>query len=263
MIKIDMSTMTAFLAAKSIMKQNLNDDFGKAREVALAASTGISIHNYDEAFKIYSLGISVSDPINTEKSLREILAGLVTEFDYPWKSNIKLGRIYVINSLSIDETQVFRNAGLINENFDLEVVKWWDSMAMQFPSEDLDYSFREWEHRSFVKEVISLENENCPYRPRWLSVQDNNVGYDILTYRKLGEVWCEHFLEVKSSSTGLTRFFISANEGRKIAEQRSKYTVHFWNTNTEQLTEFDGDFLANQLPINQGLGTWERVKIIL
>lgn len=47
-----------------------------------------------------------------------------------------------------------------------------------------DFEFRKWEQRTFDREIALLTKWDCPNVPRWVAIDDNMVGFDILSFRK-------------------------------------------------------------------------------
>ena len=115
--------------------------------------------------------------------LREALKILLDKYDFPWLRLFPAGRFAVKNALSKNEIQVFRNANLFNEDFDMQVVNWWDYFAEKYRNKSSTVNFREFEKRSLDLEIEFLDRNNCPFRPQWIALEDNSAGFDILSYR--------------------------------------------------------------------------------
>lgn len=263
MIALEMSAMSAFLKAREIMHERELDSFSSASEIALNSSTESSRHDYIAASKIDQL---INEDIDTaiwDKALRKILKTAILSGDYPWKGSFKYGRKYVLESLSINERQVFRSAGLLSDEFDEEIISWWDQMQVALGITKPDLEFREWERRTFDREIALLAKLGCPNLPRWVAIDDNMVGFDILSFRVIDEKWEEVFIEVKSSSTGLKRFFLSDREAEKLESSPGRYFLYFWDTNSATDYLLAGSELINHLPKNQGKGAWKSVLLIL
>lgn len=257
MIAIEMSAMSAFLKAREIMHARGLDSFAAASEIALNSSTESSRHDYIAASKINEIVKDDLEVLIWDKALREILKATILLGDYSWKGSFKFGRKYVIDSLSINERQVFRSAGLLNDDYHEEIVAWWDEIQVAVGVPQQDFDFREWERRTFELEMELLSKHGCPMPPEWESINDNMAGFDILSYRERNGNWEEVFIEVKSSSTGLKRFFLSDREAAKLESRPSNYFIHFWDTKSEVQTVYMGEELIQHLPKNQGLGTWK------
>lgn len=263
MIALEMSAMSAFLKAREIMRDRELDSFSSASEIALNSSTESSRHDYIAASKIDEL---INEDIDTsvwEKALRKILKTAILSGDYPWKGSFKYGRKYVLESLSINERQVFRSAGLVSNEFNEEIVSWWDQMQIALGVAQPDFEFRKWEQRTFDREIALLTKLDCPNVPRWVAIDDNMVGFDILSFRENDEKWEEVFIEVKSSSTGLKRFFLSDREAEKLESSPDRYILYFWDTTTTTDYVFTGAELIHHLPKNQGRGAWKSVLLNL
>ena len=251
MIALEMSAMSAFLKAREIMHELELDSFSSASQIALNSSTESSRHDYIAASKIDDL---INEDIDTsiwDVALRKILKIAILNGDYSWKGSFKYGRKYVLESLSINERQVFRSAGLLTNDFNDEITSWWDQMQIALGLSHPDFGFREWERRTLDREIALLAKLDCPNLPKWVSIDDNMAGFDILSFRIINEKWEEVFVEVKSSSTGLKRFFLSDREAEKLELSPSRYFLYFWDITTETDHIFTGAELINHLQKNQ------------
>ena len=263
MIALEMSAMSAFLKAREIMTLRGLESFSLATEIALTSSTESSRHDYVEAAKINDLVKENLDISRWESALRQILKVVILNCDYSWRGSFKFGRKYVLDSLSVNERQVFRSAGLIEDVVTEEIVAWWDEIQVNLGVPQTDFGFREWERRTFEQEVQLLKKLESPRIPKWESINDNMAGFDILSYREKSGKWEEIFIEVKSSATGLKRFFLSDREAEKLETALSRYFVYFWDTRSEEMSVFSGAEIRQHLPRNQGRGSWKTVLLNL
>src|SRR5690606_36504019 len=87
-----------------------------------------------------------------------------------------------------------------------------------------------------MAEELSLEHERKRLRtngidrePKWMAIEDNTVGYDILSY-ELGPVALKNkLIEVKSTIASPLRFYITRNEWQHDQEVGDAYCFHIWN----------------------------------
>lgn len=263
MIPLEMSAMSAFLKAREIMRERRLESFTEATDIALNSFTESSRHDYVEALKINEILEEDLDASIWESALRIILKVAILRGNYPWKGSFKFGRKYVLDALSVNERQVFRSAGLLDNEFSEEAVNWWDQMQNSIGNSDFDMDFRKWEQKTFDQEVRLLKELGSLEFPKWEAIDDNLSGYDILSYRQIEGKWEEIYIEVKSSSTGLRRFYLSDREAEKLEKVPNCYFIHFWNTKKEEQVIISGEEVIKHLPKNQGLGHWKTVLIDL
>jgi len=165
------------------------------------------------------------------RDIRTLLLDLLIRERPGWLSVVQSGRRYVRDLLNDRVQQVFEAAGLFDEVPAAEVVEWWDRLASIGWSE-LDYARlargREAERRSLEYEIQRLEAEHCPYRPAWVSLDDNQAGYDIASWLREGDDWDVLPIEVKSTVKNIPEFHLSRAEYKACVTARGSYRFHIW-----------------------------------
>jgi hypothetical protein len=232
-------------------------------KIAKDSTSDSAAHDYQEALKVFQSGLGTLEIDSLEMRIREVLTHLVTSNDYPWKQFSNRGRKWVLGRLSPNELQSFTAAGLTKDMMDDQIREWWDALASRNTVESPDFGFRIWEKRSFEKELERLSKEKCPLFPEWVALEDNFMGYDILTYHKTRGGWQKHYLEVKSSETGITRFYLSHREAAIATRFTENYSLDFWDVKSGTLRQLSGNELLAHLPINQGQGKWQEVLVTI
>lgn len=263
MINLKMSTIEACLRLEAIRTLRATNDLVEAVEIATDSTSDSASHDYEEAMLVFQSGLENLDTTSSQDRILQIVTHLVNSNNYPWKQFSHRGRKWVLERLSPNELQSFKAAGLTVSEMSDHIRDWWDCLAAGVKPYSLDFGFREWEKRSFERERKRLTSEGCPMPCQWVALEDNFIGYDILTYQKTVSGWQKHYVEVKSSETGIFRFYLSYREAAIAIRFPDNYSLHFWEAKSETLSELSGRDLLAHLPVDQGQGKWQEVLITL
>ena len=182
-----------------------------------------------------------------------------------WLRLVPFGRQRVIRALDIDHAQCFRAAGLFDEAPDDETVQWWDRVAALMRG----VSDAEKMKRARLAERLSLEHEQRRVKglgirdePKWVSLEDNSLGYDILSYDRDSERrTVTRLVEVKSKLSD--SIFLTRNEWQNASGAAQRTVIHVWDLPQERLREYRPREIAPNIPLDQGAGTWQDVRITL
>ena len=121
----------------------------------------------------------------SENGLRTFIFEWVRVANPGWLQLAPYGRERLRRALSSNEVQCFREAGLFDESPDRETIEWWDLVAARmrgmYDAERMKRARRaEWlslEHERRRVEDLGIADE-----PKWVSLEDNSLGYDILSF---------------------------------------------------------------------------------
>lgn len=192
--------------------------------------------------------------------LRQAILDYV-EIERPaWLQNAIFGRARVLSFASSDVAQVFVEAALAT-GADDDVVEFWDLIAARargLRSEHLNAIGREGERLT-----MSYEAARTGRQPKWIAVENNADGYDILSVVEPGDL--RHLsIEVKATTAGLAgRFHITRNEWEWAAESEL-HAFHLWDIRskaTATLAVLKTADVVKHIPSNCGKGNWESVEI--
>jgi Domain of unknown function (DUF3883) len=181
-----------------------------------------------------------------------------------WRRTITLGRKKFTQKLSRDEQQCFRAAGLLDEQPTDDVVAWWDHvqaiLRLAVDQEKLQ--------RARIAERLSLEHEADRLRklgitlaPTWMSVDDNTVGYDILSYDVGKYEPINRLVEVKSTIASPLRFFLTRNEWETAKKFGDRYIFHIWDLQNQKLYERSVGQITPHVPTDNEKGRWANAEI--
>jgi hypothetical protein len=121
-------------------------------------------------------------------------------------------------------------------------------------------------------ERLSLEHEKKRLEPlglaesvQWLALENNALGYDILSCDLIDGVVLERFIEAKACQFSPPQFYISRNEWEVAKEKRDAYLVHVWSLSDRRLQLIQFAELETHVPLDSvsGKGRWRTVKISL
>lgn len=196
--------------------------------------------------------------------LRSILRQLI-ELDQPWW--IKLfphGRDRLVTALDENEAQCFAVAELFEQSPSYEVVAWWDAMAalarLEADASKLAQG-RAAERLTLQHEADRLAAMGLLHKPRWVAMEDNSAGYDVLSYDH-GEVEpIARLIEVKSTTQRPPALILSRNEWETALKFGDRYVFHIWLLPEAQLIERTTAEMAPSIPEDRGDGRWLHVRI--
>ena len=195
-----------------------------------------------------------------EAALRQALLDYVDVERPAWIQNAIFGRRRIIAFCGTEIGQVFVEAGL-SHGTEGEVVAFWDAIAARARGQKTDKLLaigRRGEHLT-----LEYERTRTGHSPKWISVDDNADGYDVLSVvdaddpRPLS-------IEVKTSTIGLMgRFHLTRNEWDRSTEVED-HIFHLWDISTEDapcIATLPAEKVGRHIPTDCGVGAWELVEI--
>lgn len=191
---------------------------------------------------------------------RELLRDVVVTSGEAWLSLIPYGRMYALDKAPEGVWQVFEECGL-TDGTDADVVRFWDELAFDF-RDRRDQNLTE---LGRAGERLSLEKESARTRcvPRWVALDDNTLGYDILSVLS-GEDKSPLRVEVKYSSQSVNRasLFLSRNEW-DIAESFGHHQFHLWSESEYGLffACICVELMRLHIPVNSNKGVWNEATV--
>ena len=202
---------------------------------------------------------------STTDSLRLFIFEWVRLVEPRWLYLVPFGREGVRRALDSDHAQCFREAGLFDEVPDDEAIEWWDSLAALMRG----VSDTEKMKRARLAERLSFEYEQRRMKelgirnePKWASLEDNSLGYDILSYdRDPQGRTVSRLVEVKSTLS--ESIFLTRNEWENASGAAQRAVIHVWDLRQEKLHEYRPQEIAPNIPLDHGAGSWQNVRITL
>jgi hypothetical protein len=175
-----------------------------------------------------------------------------------WCSLVPRGRKETLGFLPVDARQCFNEAGL-SDGYDQEIVAFWDRAANLSRGRTNDILLEI--GRKGERLSIAFEIERTGRTPEWKAIDSNAAGYDLLSVVSREDL-TPLKIEVKTvKRTDDRAFFLSRNEWN-CAMSYGKYVLHLWILDSEPaLCVKMLDELARHVPVDNGSGSWQSVKI--
>lgn len=194
-----------------------------------------------------------------EGRVRRALLDYIDVVRPPWVQNATFGRLKVIAFAGNDIAQVFVEAGLAHGT-ETEVVEFWDELAARARGQKglrLNSIGRAGERLT-----IEHETRRTGRKPRWVSIDSNADGYDVLSIA--GPSDGRHLsIEVKATNIGLAgAFHLTANEWER-AIVSDLHSFHLWDMSSKSptLAVLAKENIDPHVPADRGNGRWESVEI--
>jgi len=258
--------MSAFEAAHALRSFRVrHPELPNDKLIETARAVNVNFFPHD-----YSAGVALerSIPDGLEDDLEMFFTAAIDaiiEAHRPfWVRLAPGGRNSVCAALDENGRQCFRNAGLLGTSE--RAIVWWDQMAAAARmAQDYDrlVQGRKGERLSFEHEKALLKAQGIDKEPLWVALDDNSLGYDILSYRWHGNHVVNRLIEVKTSSSKPPRLILTRNEWWSADRYGDAFEYHIWTFPNETLTIKSADSVRPHIPCNAGVGEWLDVEIIL
>ena len=179
-----------------------------------------------------------------------------------WARLAPAGRNHVLQAIGVNGVQCLRAAGLLGT--EARATDWWDTLAAANRSERdarLLAQGREGERLSLAYETARLQREGIEREPVWVAIDDNTVGYDILSYSVAEGHEVSRLIEVKSTYAEPPRMILSRNEWETAAQSGAVFEFHLWELATRNLRIWSVDQMRSHIPTDGKAGKWQSVEI--
>ena len=180
------------------------------------------------------------------------------------------GRGRFIKSIQGDEYRdirsVFREARVLDEPPSENDVAWWDAIQGRVRL-NTDQEFlaraREAEKLTLAHEEAELASLGINQLPIWMAIEDNFVGYDVLSYRLTAEGIQNLLIEVKSTVASPLRFIVTRNEWNNADKVGEAYLFHVWDMDREppELFVRTVEQVRPHIPVDNDKGKWKTAEI--
>jgi hypothetical protein len=220
----------------------------------------------------YEAGIAVERIVDSEldatddtQYFKAAIEGLISRYRPLWIRLAPGGREHVLRAVSTNGAQCFRNAGLLDAPPSKATSDWWDELAARVRNERdarLMEQGREAERLSFEFECNRLQSMGILKEPRWVAIEDNEAGFDILSYDEGRPEPVNRLIEVKSSTQFPPRMIITRGEWDAAVKYNDAYVFHLWSLPNKTFVERRVADIAPHIPIDQGVGIWAKVEIV-
>ncbi len=228
-------------------------------------------HSYDldAALALHEM-VTKDAPFHGVKFYRVCLASVLLKETPEWAKLITLGRGRFIKRLRAQEFRdirsLFRQAQLLDEPPGDDDVAWWDDLQAHVRTRQNVEAMRRArfaEQLTLQREASLLQKQGIEARPRWMSIEDNTVGYDVLSYSKGEFGLLNKLIEVKSTIASPLRFNVSRNEWNEAVDFGDAFIFHVWDLqqNPPILYERTVAQIALHIPKDSNKGKWTNALI--
>lgn len=259
--------MSAFEAAVTLRRfRCLNPSYDDRQLVESIRSVRCDFYPND-----YEAGLILERMVNEELDgtsqapyFKAIIEGIIENFNPLWVRLAPGGREHVLRAVSTNGVQCFRSAGLLDAPPDKATSQWWDSLAAKIRGErdaQLLEQGREAERLSFEFETHRVRSLGITKEPRWVAIEDNDAGFDILSYDATDLDPLNRLIEVKSSTHQPPRIIVTRGEWKAACDYGASYVFHIWSFPDKKLIERTAAALAPHIPSDNGRGEWLRTEI--
>lgn len=187
-----------------------------------------------------------------------------------WARLMKLGRGRFIKRLKAPEYRdirsLFRQAKVLDEPPSDEDILWWDHLQEHVRSQqslETMQRARAAEKLSLEYEAARLAEQGLNIKPRWMAIEDNTVGYDVLSYTsgEFGPV--NKLIEVKSTIASPLRFNVTRNEWEQALEFGEAFLFHIWDLRPQSPVLYERSVaqVAPHIPLDNESGKWTNALI--
>lgn len=194
--------------------------------------------------------------------LRQAIVDFIDVYQPFWLQNASFGRAKLLGFSGSAVAQVFLEAGLV-DGTDEVTVGFWDALAGRARGQKddrLQSIGREGERLTIDYELVRTGQ-----KPRWISLDSNEDGYDVLSIvgpedsRTLS-------IEVKTTTIGLSGYFyLTRNEWERALEAKN-HIFHLWDISKSQskrLAILRPQDVEPHVAHDQGGGEWTALSVPL
>ncbi|MCA8021972.1 DUF3883 domain-containing protein [Burkholderia metallica] len=226
-------------------------------------------YDLDAAIYLHNV-VPKNAPHNGVMFYRACIGSLLSTTLPEWAKLITLGRGRFIKRLDSEEYRdirsLFRQAKLLEDPPSLDDIGWWDSIQACVRTQNDAEKLR----RARQAEQLSIEYErnriadlSIFLEPRWMAIEDNTVGYDVLSYNP-GEFGpLNKLIEVKSTIASPLRFFLTRNEWEQARKFGNSYVFHIWDMQKNPPMLYEKSILQIEphVPHDNKKGKWKTALI--
>jgi hypothetical protein len=207
-------------------------------------------------------------PLDGDGFYQACISAVVTKHQPNWSKAMRQGRMRFLDSLGVNDRDVFAAAGLQLDPPPPHVVAWWDSVS-SFARLVTDIQKMEQaraaEQLTMYHEMQRLAALGINKTPEWKGLDDNFAGYDVLSY-DIGEFGLiNRMIEVKSTVSSPMRFYLTRHEWEQALKSGPAYIFHIWDMSKSPPLLYVRivSEIAAHVPTDNEKGKWSSAEIPL
>jgi hypothetical protein len=220
-------------------------------------------YDFEAAIHLDSVLSGLSQVDDAFAFYRDCIEVCIRQHRPTWARTLAYGR-KLVQKLSPDEQQCFAASGLMDDPPSEGTVSWWDKTAaiarLVADGIKMDQG-RAAEKKTLDYEAKRLAKLGINATPRWVSVDDNKLGYDILSFDNGPDGPISRVLEVKSTIASPPRYFVTRNEWEVCKKMGNAYLFHIWDMKTGNLFERRYADVEPHIPCDRNTGRWSVAEI--
>jgi hypothetical protein len=262
-----MSAITPLIELRRYLLKNAGLSVAEAVTALLEIDETFVASDHEAALELHGVLAPDLQFEDFTADLRKALAQVVTTLRPQWAKRVFLGRARFLSEMDridVEVRQCFRTAGLLVDQPTDDVVGWWDRLCHDIRGIQNFENFvqgRTAEQKSLAYEKGRLRKLGVVLEPKWQAIEDNTLGYDILSFKTGGEFPTQLLIEVKSSSRNPPTIIVSRNEWERAKKAGDSYLFHIWDVRTDRLYECGVDAIRPHMPVDKGSGEWTNVAV--
>jgi hypothetical protein len=239
---------------------------GEAIDALRRSDADYAGSDYDAGLELRHLFSGSVQFDNPRDGIRDALTVLIRLHRPWWYKLAPYGRQRLAAVLTTDELQTFRAAGLMDAPASDAIATWWANLASearQLADDERSAQGRYAEKLSLKYEEDRLKSLGIEQHPKWIAIEDNSAGYDILSFELKEHGLINKLIEVKSTTSSSARLILTRGEWDAALKFGAAYHFHLWKLPAEELIIKSVDEIALHVPTDAGQGAWQTVQIVL
>lgn len=244
------------------IRASFSDFSGVSVETVLEFAQGLDWLQADKdgIVLVTTAGQGILSLSTYETRLRRALLDYVESERPAWLQATTYGRTRLLAFAGSQVYQVFVEARLA-EGTDDDVVEFWDELAARARGHLNDHLLAI--GRKGEKLTLRHERQRTGNEPKWISIENNQDGYDVLSIVNTGDRR-QLSIEVKASNLGrVGSIHITRNEWQRALDADA-HLFHIWdlsNATSPELAVANREALQDHVPFDRGDGKWESIVV--
>ena len=251
--------------------QNINNkDLYEAKTLAEISNPSKSKYDFDSAYRLineYGEEYFTTQEDNEIQILRSNLFKIVIASNPTWIKKVSLGRQFVLNSINELNNNVESNEILhtlevckLKDSNDIDTVLWWKRLSEHYRNNDTNIEKGiDGEFLTLKYEINKLNELRINKTPILRSIDDETLGYDILSFRKNSKDTYEIYIEAKFSNNN--KFFLTKNEWNAANKYMDNYFIYFWSEDFHEPKVISFAKLKLYILEDKENSTWDKLII--
>ncbi|MCA1040547.1 DUF3883 domain-containing protein [Bacillus infantis] len=258
---LKMSVINAFFTLKKYIEIYPDKNIKELIDLIKGIGSYVSVYDYENAESLFN------DDDNLKiLDKREYIYRILTKEQPSWLYQVPFGRELVASSLKDNEYfdiyQCFDSVGLFNKEIDMDTIEWWDSLSSFIRKKQDSQKII----NGRIGELLTIKYETeklsgSELTPKWVSIENNLAGYDVLSYKIEQGSPKQIMIEVKTCSSYPVSFYITRNEWKIAQDFGENYIFYVWFLPEKSLHKYNVKDIESNIPINRGSGSWKDVLI--